>query len=95
MMLIIAGIIGAMIVGAVEWGDERPLPVLEQPLRLEQRLTAALLASAAVVHMSGTAPQVCRIGLVCGGLTLGHAAFRARSVAARWAKFKDDATKLD
>lgn len=94
-LLIVGGLVGATVFGAVEWGDQRPVPLLEQPLAFEQRLTAALLASASVVHLSGTAGQLARVGLLCGGLTLGHAAFRARSLGARWAKFKDDATKLD
>ena len=95
MLLIIAGLVGATVYGAVEWGDQRPVPVLEQPLRFEQRLTAALLASAAMVQLSGTSGQVARVSLLCAGLTLTHATFRARSMAARWAKFKEDATKMD
>ena len=95
MMLIIAALVGAAFYGAVEWGDTRPIPVLEQPLQLSQRVTAAALAAAAVVHMSGTSGQVARVMLLCGGVTLGHAAFRARTLAARWAHFKDRVEKAD
>ena len=95
MVLIIACLVGAAFYGAVEWGDTRPIPVLEQPLVFEQRVTAAALASAAIIHMSGTFGHVARVTLLCGGLTLAHATFRARTLAARWAHFKERAEKSE
>ena len=77
--------------GAAEWGDTRPVPVLNQPLEFQQRLCAAGLASALLVQMSGSTALISRVLLVCGGVTLGHATFRARSLAARWSRFKSDA----
>ena len=94
-LLIMTALVGAVLYGAVEWGDRRPVPFLNQPLALEQRLTAAGLASAAIVHMSGMFGGFCRVALLCGGLTLTHATFRARSLAARWSRFKDQVEKID
>jgi len=94
-LLIIFCLVCAMLFGAVEWGDTRPVPGLNQPLALDQRVAAAALASAAVVHMSGSVDRVARVALLCGGLTLGHATFRARSLAARWHHFKEQAEKVD
>ena len=58
-------------------------------------LGAAAMASAVVVHMSGSVSRIARVALLCAGLCLGHAAFRARTVAARWSFFKDQAEKVD
>ena len=94
-LLVIACIVGGIFYGAIEWGDRRPVPGLNQPLALDQRLSAAALASAGVVHSSGCFGQACRIAVVCGGIVLGHAAFRARSLAARWSFFKDSVERTD
>ena len=94
-LLIVTGICSAVFYGAVEWGDHRPIPGLDQALSLEQRVATAMLASAAVVNYSGSSGKVARVALLCGGLTLGHAAFRARTLAARWSFFKDQVEKQD
>ena len=91
-LLIVTAIVAAVLFAAVEWGD-RPVPLLEQPLQIEQRLTAAALTSAALVQFSGSAGQLARVATLCGGLTLGHATFRARTLAARWSFFKDQVAK--
>ena len=89
-LLIVAGLCGGLFAVAVEWGDANPVPGLNQPLALEQRMAGAAFASAAIVHTSGTLGHVSRVVLLCAGLTLGHAAFRARSLAARWSFFKEE-----
>ena len=87
-LLVVAGLVGAAFYGAAEWGDA-PVPGLEQRFDFQQRMCAAGLASAALVNYSGVLDKVARIGLVCAALVLGHAAFRARSIAARWSFFKE------
>ena len=88
-ILIIAAIVGGVFYGAVEWGDRRPIPILDQTLTYEQRVGAAAMASSVIVHSSGTSFRVTRIALFCAGLVLCHAAFRARSISSRWNFFKD------
>ena len=87
-LLVVAGLVGAAFYGAAEWGDA-PVSGLEQRFDFQQRMCAAGLASAALVNYSGVLDKVARIGLVCAALVLGHAAFRARSIAARWSFFKE------
>ena len=81
-LLVVAGLVGATFYGAAEWGDA-PVPGLNQPATFEQRMCAAGFASAALVNYSGVLDKVGRIGLLCAALVLGHASFRARSIAAR------------
>ena len=93
-LLVVAGLVAATFYGAIEWGDE-VVPVLNQRLALEQRATAAALMSCVLVNYSGFAPKVFRIVILCAGLVLSHAAFRARSLQARWAFFKNEVEKTD
>ena len=90
----VAGLVAATFYGAIEWGDD-VVPVLNQRLALEQRATAAALMSCVLVNYSGSAPKVFRIVILCAGLVLSHAAFRARSLQARWAFFKNEVEKTD
>ena len=94
-LLIISGLVAGLVYGAVSWGDARPVPGLGQPLQLQQRLVAAALASAFMVNQSGSLQHLARVMLVCAGLILGHATFRARSLAARWSFFKEQVEKAD
>ena len=87
-LLVVAGLVGAAVYGAAEWGDE-PVPGLNQRLTFEQRMCGAAFASAALVNYSGALDKVARIFILCAGLVLGHGAMRARSIAARWTFFKE------
>ena len=88
-LLFVTGVVAAMFAGAIQWGDQRPVPVLDQRLKIEQRVAAAGFAAALVVNSSGQVSTILRIALGCTCLTLGHAAFRARNLQARWTWFKE------
>jgi hypothetical protein len=75
---------------ALCWDDTTPLPFLNQPLRLDQRLAVSGLASTVAIHQSGSTAMLGRAALLCGGIVLSHATFRARSLSARWAHFAKD-----
>ena len=90
-LLLTTAAVGALMGGAIGWNE----PIMGQRLALDQRLAAAGLVSSVVVHSSGSGHRMARIALVCGGGCFGHAAFRARSIAARWSYFKDGVEKED
>ena len=92
-LLLTVALSGGLIYGAVEWGDDTPVPGLGQRLSLEQRASAAALGSAILVQWLGSTAQLARVAFLCAGLTLSHAAFRARSLAARWSFFRDSVEK--
>ena len=92
-LLVLAGVCVGLHAAAAEW--EAPVPLLNAPLTLEQRLVAATFASSLLMHWSGHAYYLLRVLLLCGGLTLGHATFRARNLSARWSWFRDQVEKLD
>ena len=94
-LLLLVAAMAALVLGAVGWGDARPVPGLEQPLELPQRLGAASMACSMLVHWSGSAGRVARIAVACAIIVLGHATFRARSLSSRWHRFFDVATKVD
>ena len=85
----------ALAPGAAAWGDARPVPFLDQPLAVEQRLAAAALASSVVINSSRSGVALTRLFVLCAGITLGHASFRTRSLASRWSFFKDSVEKTD
>ena len=93
-LLISTAVSAGIVYGAVEWGDA-PVPGLNAPLTFEQRAAAGALAAMAFVNWFGSAGEVARVVLLCTGMTLGHATFRARSIAARWTFFKDSVGKED
>lgn len=93
-LLVLAAAGAGLHVGAHAWGDT-PVPGLERPLPLGQRLAAASLASSLLVSWSGSSRPVLRVVLTAGGLVLAHASFRARSLAARWSFFKESVEKED
>lgn len=90
-LLICTALCGTAFATASNWGDAQPIPLLDQPLSFEQRLTAATLASAAIISWVNCLSQACRVLLLAFGLVLGHATFRARSLSARWAEFVHEA----
>lgn len=94
-LLLVTGLIGGLFALALGWGDRQPVPLLNQTLNLDQRVAAAALVAAAMVNISGQVREICRIAMLCAGVTLSHATFRARSLAARWAFFRDAAEKQD
>ena len=85
----------ALFYAAAEWDGRVPADWNMPPLRIEQRLSAALLATTLLVHWLDAAALVTRLSIVCGGLVLGHASFRARSLSSRWAFFKETVDKQD
>ena len=56
----------------------------ESSFTLEQRLSAAGLSAAVLLHRSGAVMGVARIAIVCFGICGTHAMFRARSLSSRW-----------
>jgi len=90
-LLVCTALCGMALATASNWGDAQPIPLLDQPLSFEQRLTAATLASAAIISWVNCLSQACRVLLLAFGLVLGHATFRARSLSARWAEFVHEA----
>lgn len=92
-LIVVAGLIGGIFFGAIEFGDTRLVPGINQRLTFEQRVCAAGMAASAVINYSGALQKFARIAVVGGGLVLTHAAFRARSLAARWSFFKDSVEK--
>lgn len=80
---------------AAEWNGQLPSEWSTPPLRIEQRLSGALFCSMLLVQWCGVASTVSRLTMLCGGLVLGHATFRARSLASRWAFFKETVEKQD
>jgi len=88
-LLLIAGLSASLLAGAIAWSDTQPVPILNQPLGIEQRVAATALANAVLINVSGHTADVARILFVCAGVVLAHAAFRARSLASRWSFFKE------
>ena len=88
-LLAVAGLSAALVGGSVAWGDVQPVPLLNQPLTLNQRVSISALASSALVNWSGRGADVTRITVTCAAFVLAHAAFRARSLASRWSWFKE------
>ena len=82
---------------AVNWGDQEPVPLLNQPLGAQERLCVAGLASALAVHWAGGVHAVAQASstacLSCGVIVISHASFRARSLSSRWHRFAKDATE--
>ena len=75
---------------AAAWdGDVRQFGV-PQPLTLQQRLGGASLLASWIVNSAGYLGPLCRIATLCGGIVAAHASFRARSLKARWAFFKEE-----
>ena len=88
-LLLVAIIAFGGVAGAIAWGDE-PVPGLNQPLSLEQRLAGASLVAAVCVNMSGHAQTMARLALACTVVVLAHASFRARSLSSRWKFFMSE-----
>ena len=87
-LLLCAVLCSVLIVGAAAFTE--PVPGLDAPLALPQRLAVGCLGAAWVVNATGHAPAVARICVVATGLTLAHATFRARTMASRWHNFVQD-----
>jgi len=94
LLMVVGGSIALHYVGA-EWDGRLPADWQTPPLRLEQRLTASLFGSVLLAHYMDATSRLMRVGILCGGLVLGHATFRARSLSARWAFFRDSVEKQD
>ena len=88
-LLFVSGLVSCIFATAITWGDQTVVPGINQRLNFEQRVTAASLVAALVVNQSGQVSPILRICLLCVGMTLGHATFRARNLAARWTWFKE------
>lgn len=91
---LVGATLGIMYVAA-EWDGRLPQDWATAPLRIEQRLTAAGAVSSLLVHWTGQRNEVLRLMVLCGGVVLGHATFRARSLSARWAFFREQVEKQD
>jgi hypothetical protein len=93
-LLLVTGLVGGLFAVAVAWdGDVNALAPqvnLPAPLTLQQRLVAAGLGSSLVVNGTGHTSSICRVALLCFGVVFAHAAFRARSLKARWEFFKEE-----
>jgi len=88
-LLAVTSLSAAVVGGAIAWGDTQRVPILNQPLTIEQRTTLGVMAAAVLVNMSGRTGDAARVAIVCAGLVLAHATFRARNLAARWSFFKE------
>ena len=93
-LLLVTGLVGGLFGGAVVWdGDLNALVPqlgLPAPLTQQQRLVAAGLGSSLVVNGMGHTGSLCRVALLCFGMVLAHATFRARSLKARWTFFQEE-----
>ena len=89
-LLCVAIIAFGGIAAALTWSDDEPLPLLNQPLALEQRLAGAALIAAVCINLSGHAQTMARLALACVVAVLSHATFRARSLSSRWKFFMAD-----
>uniref|UniRef100_A0A7S0IKP1 PRA1 family protein n=1 Tax=Calcidiscus leptoporus TaxID=127549 RepID=A0A7S0IKP1_9EUKA len=85
-MLLVGSVAAGLPVLALSWGET---PVLGQPLDLTQRLVAAGLASALLLHWSGYVWELLGLAGTCSGIVLAHATFRARSLSSRWKFFNE------
>lgn len=95
-LLLLAILNAALLAAALCMRDDEPLPFTSIVLDRNQRVGAVGLSALASVNSSGHASTVCRVLILCAGLILAHATFRARSISARWSFFKAEAAeKLD
>lgn len=86
-LLFVAVLTFGGVAGAIAWGDDDPVPGLNQPLALEQRLAGAAVVAAVLINLSGHAQTMARLALACSVVVLAHASFRARSLSSRWKFF--------
>ena len=87
-LLLVALLIGGLFGGAVVWnGDGLGL---DTPLTLHQRFIGAGLGSSLVINWTGNANAICRVALLCAGVVVAHASFRARSLKARWTYLQEE-----
>lgn len=93
--LLLLGISVGLLYVAAEWDGKLPAEWRNTPLRIEQRLTVAGVASYLLVQWMGEGAFFSRLAVICGGVVLGHAAFRARTLQARWAHFRENVEKQD
>ena len=93
-LLFVMTLVVALVGGAAAWdGDVNavaPQLGLPAPLALQQRLAAAGLGSSLIVNSTGHATSICRVALLCTGVVVAHAAFRARSLKSRFAFFQEE-----
>merc|ERR1711920_272528 len=87
-MLLVGTMAAGLPVLALSWG-EATVPLLGQPFDSTQRLVAASLASALLLHWSGYVWELLGLAGTCSGLVLAHATFRARSISSRWKFFNE------
>jgi len=84
----------AFVGGAAAWdGDVNALAPqlgIAAPLSLQQRLVVAGLGSSLIVNSTGHATSICRLALLCTGVVVAHASFRARSLKSRFAFFQEE-----
>jgi hypothetical protein len=93
-LLVCTGLAIAAHVAAAEWATPIPGPD-GTPLTVSQRLAIATLTSSLMFSWSGHSARLMRIAFLCCGTTLLHAAFRARTLTARWSFFRETVEKQD
>ena len=93
-LLFVMTLVAALVGSAAAWdGDVNALaPQLgvAAPLALQQRLAVAGLGSSLIVNSTGHATPICRVALLCTGVVVAHASFRARSLKSRFAFFQEE-----
>lgn len=94
-LLALLGASIALHYGASEWDGRMPAELNMAPLRLNQRLVIALIGSSLLVNWLDATATVMRVSVLCAGVVLGHASFRARTLNSRWAYFKSSVEKSD
>ena len=94
-LLALLGASIALHYGASEWDGRMPAEWNMAPLRLNQRLVIALIGSSLLVNWLDATASVMRVSVLCAGMVLGHASFRARTLNSRWAYFKSSVEKSD
>ena len=94
-LLALLGASIALHYGASEWDGRMPAEWNMAPLRLNQRLVIALIGSSLLVNWLDATATVMRVSVLCAGVVLGHASFRARTLNSRWAYFKSSVEKSD